>query len=165
MKPIAFASRTLTAAETRYAQIEKECLASVWACEKFERYVVGLESFKLLTDHKPFVPLINTSPLDRTPVRCQRLLMRLRRFNPIAQHVPGKQLVVPDTLSRSPLPENTNDAEEEVNLYVNSVVQSLPISDRRLERVRVATEEDPELSEVLRKIHQNGNSTILYCKV
>lgn len=31
------------------------------------------------------------------------------------------------------------------------MVQSLPISDRRLERVRVATEEDPELSEVLRK--------------
>lgn len=118
VKPIAFASRTLTAAETRYAQIEKECLASVWVCEKFERYVSGLESFKLLTDHKPLIPLINTSLLDRTPVRCQRLLMRLRRFNPIAQHISGKQLVVPDTLSRSPLSENTNDAEEEVNLYV-----------------------------------------------
>lgn len=77
--------------------------------------------------------------------------MRLRKFNPIAQHISGKQLVVPDTLSRSPLSENTNDAEEEVNLYVNSVVRSLPISDRRLERVWVTTAEDPELSEVLRK--------------
>lgn len=31
--------------------------------------VVGLESFKLLTDHRSLVPFINTGPLDRTPVR------------------------------------------------------------------------------------------------
>ncbi|XP_062593536.1 uncharacterized protein K02A2.6-like [Saccostrea cucullata] len=151
LKPIAFASRTLSPAETKYAQIEKECLASVWACEKFERYIIGLDSFKLITDHKPLVPLINTQALDRTPVRCQRLLMRLRRFNPVAEHVPGKNLVVPDTLSRSPLTGNTEDTEEEVNLYVDCVVENLPISDQRLERIRLATADDPELSEVLKK--------------
>ena len=50
--PITFASRAPTYCETQYAQIEKDMLAIVFACEKFAHYIYG----KLVTvqsDHKP----------------------------------------------------------------------------------------------------------------
>ena len=37
-QPVAYASGALTDAETRYAQIEKELLAIVFACNKFDAY-------------------------------------------------------------------------------------------------------------------------------
>ncbi len=153
LKPIAFASRTLLPAEERYAQIEKECLASVWACEKFDRYRRGLQEFKLFTDHKPLVPLINGSDLNAVPVRCQRLLMRMMRYNPKAQHVPGKELVIADALSRKPLPISEGEDKgsvEEVRLYVSEVVKSWPVSHDRLDEIREATEKDPVMQQAVK---------------
>jgi len=51
-KPIAFASKALTHAETRYANIERELLAVVYGCEKFHSYLYG-RSFVVKTDHRP----------------------------------------------------------------------------------------------------------------
>ena len=51
-RPIAFASKALTPAETRYANIERELLAVVYGCEKFHSYLYG-RSFVVKTDHRP----------------------------------------------------------------------------------------------------------------
>ena len=151
LRPVAFASRTLTNAEKRYAQIDKECLASVWTCEKFSRYLCGLESFQLITIHKPLVPLFNHQDLDRVPLRCQCLLMRMMRLRAKAQHVPGKQLVVADMVSRNPLsvPSKTSDTEEEVRAYVNAAGMVRPASPEKMERIKEATFSDPQLSRAL----------------
>ena len=53
----------MTGTESRFAQIEKEALATTWACEKFSTYVLGMK-FLIETDHKPLVPLLGTKHLD-----------------------------------------------------------------------------------------------------
>ena len=67
-KPIAYASRSMTSTEQRYAQIEKEALATTWACEKFADFVLGKE-FLIETDHKPLVPLLGSKCLQDMPPR------------------------------------------------------------------------------------------------
>lgn len=40
-RPVSFVSRSMTNAETRYAQIEKEALSLTWAYERFSIYILG----------------------------------------------------------------------------------------------------------------------------
>ena len=49
-RAISYASRNLNEVERRYSQTEKEALALVWACERFNIYVYG-RKFELETDH------------------------------------------------------------------------------------------------------------------
>ena len=57
-KPIAFASRTLSPTEKKYAQMEKEGLACVFGVKRFHSYPFG-QPFTFVTDHKPLVSLFN----------------------------------------------------------------------------------------------------------
>ena len=147
---VAYASRSLTEAETRYAQIEKELLAAVWASEKFDKYLRGLDSFKIHTDHKPLIPIINSKDIDTAPIRCQHLLLRLMKYNATAEFVPGKLLTVADALSRKPVGPGISTTDNDVEAYVCGIREMLPMSDRRLAEVRTATEEDQDLQLVMR---------------
>ena len=51
-RPVAFASRSLSVAERKYDQVEKEGLAIVFTVKKFRDYLLG-QKFIIRSDHKP----------------------------------------------------------------------------------------------------------------
>jgi hypothetical protein len=53
-RPIAYAARSLTAAEKNYSTIEKELLALVFVLRRFHFYTAG-RSVGVLTDHQPLI--------------------------------------------------------------------------------------------------------------
>ena len=59
-QPIAFANRALTGTDTRYAQIEKEMLAIIFAAEKFDQYTFG-HSVTVQSNYKPFESITRRS--------------------------------------------------------------------------------------------------------
>ena len=140
-----FISRAITPVECRYVQIEKDASSLTWACEQFSDYMVG-KSIVAETDQKPLVPLLTTRTLDEVPPRVQRLRMRLMciHFKEV-NHVPRKEMYIADALSRMQS-ENTNRMatvpEEEKNIYVDSVLDSLPVSDVKLMEIKETQDED-----------------------
>ena len=73
---IAYCSRALTDTETRYAPIEKEILAVVFAMERFHQYTFGRFT-NVISDHKPLEMIIK-KPLVKAPKRLQSMLLRLQ---------------------------------------------------------------------------------------
>ena len=53
-KPIAFASRSLSTAKKKYAQLDKEALAIIFGVTKFRQYLLG-RRFVIHSDHKPLM--------------------------------------------------------------------------------------------------------------
>ncbi|CAM1331227.1 Uncharacterised protein r2_g4022 [Pycnogonum litorale] len=74
--PVAYASRSLSEAETRYAQIDREALAIIYGVKKFSQFLLG-RRFTLVTDHQPLkaifgnksgLPALSTARLHRYSV-------------------------------------------------------------------------------------------------
>ena len=148
-KPLAYASRSMSETERRYAQIEKEALVVTWACEKFTDYILG-RTFLIESGHEPLTPLLNTKHLDSMPPRILRFRLRLVRYDYSVCHVPGKHLYTADTLSRAPVVGDEDDSlQKEVEVFVNAVVEcSLPATER-LNMYRCGQEQDPVCKEVI----------------
>ena len=101
---VAHASRALTPRERRYAKIEKELLAIVFTCERFDTYIYGRNVVAVETGHKPFEVIVHKA-LNSAPQRLQQMLLRLQRYNLDIRYKKGKEMFLEDTLSRAFLPE------------------------------------------------------------
>lgn len=138
--PLAYASRALTDTECGYAQIEKECLAIVFALERFHQYTFGRKTI-VLSDHKPLESIVR-KPLHKAPKRIQGMLLRLLQYDTEVEYTKGKEMYIADTLSRAYLKDSDESSDQfsQVN-----AVGHLRINPASLQDLRDATHKDEDM--------------------
>ena len=96
--PMSFFSKKLSDAEEKYSAFDRELLAAFSSVRHFRFMLQGRE-FTVFTDHKPLThALFRRSP--PWSARQQRHLAYLAEFTSSIVHIPGKENVVADAISR-----------------------------------------------------------------
>ena len=97
-RPIAFFSKKLKPAETRYSTFDRELLAMYLAIKHFQHFIEGRQ-FHVITDHKPLTFAFSTQSSKLTP-RQIRHLDYISQFTTDVRHIKGSDNAVADALSR-----------------------------------------------------------------
>ena len=147
-RPIGYASRTLTAAQRNYSQLEKEALALVFGVQRFHSYLFG-HRFELVTDHQPLLALLHEHRPTSTQAsaRVRRWSLLLSGYEYTIRFRNTKAHSNADALSRLPLPETQKETKTPPELVL--LTDHLDDSPVTAHHIAVWTRRDPELSKVL----------------
>ena len=152
-KVVQCGSRFLSDTESRYAVVELELLAIAWALHKCRIFLMGLQHFEIVTDHKPLIPILNDYTLDAVEnLRLQRMKEKTSMYSFKAVWRRGKQHAIPDALSRAPVSTPTADDTamlQNIEFCVN-IISEAP--DLQLSHLREVARTDPEYKALVKTV-------------
>ncbi|GJZ34024.1 reverse transcriptase domain-containing protein [Tanacetum coccineum] len=126
-RPIHYASKTMTEAETNYTTTEKEMLAVVYAFEKFRSYLIMNKSV-VYTDHSALKYLFNKKDAK---ARLLRWVLLLQEFDFKVIDTKGAENYAADHLSRLENPyENVFDPKEITETFPLETLSVLTSKDQ-----------------------------------
>ena len=154
LKPIAFASKSLSEAETRYSNIERELLGVVWAVDHFNHYTFA-NKIHIISDHKPLQPLFNGKMLVTCSPRTARLLLKIIDKDIKFYYQNGPTMHISDALSRLSSHNTKRGNAQEVKGLNIQICEVCPVqSNLTINQVQAETAKDQDMQQLITYIIQ-----------
>ena len=152
LQPIAFASKSLSEAETRYSNIERELLGVVWAIEHFNHYTFA-NTVHVISDHKPLQPLFNGKMLVTCSPRTARLLLKIIDKDIKFYYQNGPSMHISDALSRLSDHNTKRGNTEEIQGLNIPICEVSPVqSNLTITQIQAETANDPNMQQLIKYI-------------
>ena len=127
-------------------ETEKDALGIKWAKETLKFYLLGAHSFRIVTAHKPLVPLFNKVKA-KVPPRIETWFMGMQDVDYRLVYEPRKDEADPlDLLSRHPLPETGHEKTEIIRWNLNAEHAVV------VTRIREETQKDEVMQRLAKRI-------------
>ncbi|XP_062713671.1 uncharacterized protein LOC134290530 [Aedes albopictus] len=124
-QPVVYASKTLNATDRNGPQV----------CADRERNI----------GHPVCLPIFQ-KPLVEAPLRIQRMLLALQRYNTVLRFTPGKEVIIADMLSRASIADNDVCSKDICDVYA---LEYIPILDDRVLQIKAESKQDPEIQTII----------------
>ena len=119
LRPITFASKSLTSAEVRYSNSKREALGILHGPEKFHHYCFARE-LSIINNHKPLVATFKMNP-THSP--------KMHEYWVRIIYMLGPELSIADWLSRHNYMENNNEEIHGMDIRINAIQMSMKIPE------------------------------------
>ena len=119
LHPIAFASKSLTGAEHRYSNIEREALGILHGLKKFHHYCFAKEVL-IITNHKPLVAIFKKDVA--TLSQCiQCILLEIYQYRVQIIYKPGPEIFIADWLSQHNHEEGKDKPIKDMDIRIDAI--------------------------------------------
>jgi hypothetical protein len=159
-RPIVYLSKQLSATQRRWATIEKEAYAVVYALKQLRPYLWGAE-FSTYTDHKPLTSLF-TKEMNNTKI--QRWAVLLAEYGCKVQYWKGKLNVRADMLSRIKQSDDINTYDSDY-WQIGDTLKDLPPDDPVPDLYNLDLQEVSRLQKDMPEWSEHHDEDSQYCIV
>ena len=162
LRPISYASKTLSTTESNYSNIERELLGPLFAVTHFKHFTYG-RLVHVITDHKPLVSLFKKSLVDASP-RLTRMLIQLLDFSLCVIHQPGAKMHLSDAISRLSSHDNSKGKTiQDFNVSIHSIEELTGFNSLSVDKIRQHTAKDNTLQLLIQHINDGFPASSVKC--
>ena len=151
LRPVFYASKTLTATESNYSNIECEMLGVIFSMLHFKHFTYGRE-VHIITDHKPLITLFAKN-LATTSPRLSRMLIKILDYVVVLHHQERNKMHLSDAISRlsvhdSDAAKSTVKPIADFNISIHEISEITGFKSLTLQDIKEETIKDCQLTKL-----------------